>query len=48
MQLRVNVGPRKQALELLRRKIEAQNERMQVVRDARNAAAKVCLRARAS
>jgi hypothetical protein len=29
LQLRMNVGPKKHALEMLRRKIEAQNERVQ-------------------
>lgn len=41
LQLRVNVGPKKQALEMLRRKIEAQNERVKGAAARRDVAKKV-------
>lgn len=40
VQLRVNVGPKKHALEMLRRKIEVQNERVMAARRRRDELAK--------
>lgn len=40
LQLRMNVGPKKHALEMLRRKIEAQNERVRAATARRDATKK--------
>ena len=41
LQLRMNVGPKKHALEMLRRKIEAQNERVRAAALRRDATKRV-------
>ena len=41
LQLRMNVGPKKHALEMLRRKIEEQNERVKAAAAKRDATKKV-------